>query len=196
MAMNKLILFEQVLRSLTALFVIVAAGALLWRPAVPNDEIPPEGIGTHSMKHAPAAPLDVTANQVIVEGNIFSAARKAPAVRYNPFEPDWGSVGTGVTEPVAEAPAADANPEGAGVPKLFGTMVGPHGAAALLRLDASLPEAQIYREGDRAGGYRVEKINEQSVVLRGPAGRVELRLVRPEGTEEGPNEERGQPRET
>jgi hypothetical protein len=49
-----------------------------------------------------------------------------------------------------------------------------------MRLDAGNPEAQIYREGDSGGRYRVVKINERSVILEGPSGRIELRLQRPE----------------
>jgi hypothetical protein len=187
--MNRQIRIERILRSLTVVFVFVGAGALLWRPGIPSNEIAPTGIEARSVKNAPAAPLDVTANQIIVQGNIFSASRKAPAVRYNPFEPDWGSADPATPEPAADTASATA--AGDGVPKLFGTMIGARGSAALLRLDPALLEAQLYREGDRAGRYRVEKINEQSVVLRGPAGRVVLRLVIPEGSDDGDERREG-----
>lgn len=67
------------------------------------------------------------------------------------------------------------------VPHLFGTVIGPGGATALMRLDPAVPGAQIYREGDRAGIYRVVRISEQSVILSGPGGQIVLRLIPPGG---------------
>jgi hypothetical protein len=39
----------------------------------------------------------------------------------------------------------------------------------------------LYREGDRAGRYRVVSINDKAVVLSGPRGQTVLQLKRPEG---------------
>ena len=66
-------------------------------------------------------------------------------------------------------------------PELFGIVPEANGSAALLRLDPAAPSALLYREGDRGGRYRVERIEERSVVLSGPTGRIELRLGGPDG---------------
>jgi len=68
------------------------------------------------------------------------------------------------------------------VPRLYGTVFGPGGPVALMRLDAAAPEARLYREGDRAGAWQVVKINERSVVLGSPQGQIVLRLTRSEGS--------------
>jgi hypothetical protein len=115
----------------------------------------------------------------VIAGNIFSSSRKAPATRYdpyatpNPYTPP-PVAGMGVPE-VTETADPDA------VPKLYGTLSGPAGPAALLRLDPSAPGARLYREGERGGAYRVERIDGQSVVLAGPGGRIVLRLAPPPG---------------
>lgn len=78
-----------------------------------------------------------------------------------------------VPEP-ALAAAAQPNPAAADAPVLYGTMLGDR-PTALLRLNRE--GAQSYREGDVAGGYRIEKINEGSVTLSGPSGRMVIRLT-------------------
>jgi hypothetical protein len=71
---------------------------------------------------------------------------------------------------------------GGDIPALFGTMISPDGAQALLHLDPTSAEPRLYRVGDRAGRYRVLRIDEREVTLNGPRGRVVLRLpVRPDG---------------
>jgi hypothetical protein len=168
---------DRALTAGAALFGLSAAIALALPPRVPAIEVKPAGIAAADIKAATPTG-DNSAADAVIDGNIFSAARKAPAKRFNPAEPD---------EPVvAEEPAANvAEPisEEARVPRLFGIVVGPGGATALLRLDPANPEAQVYREGDTGGRYRVVQINEKSVIVEGPSGRIELRLPRPEGTQ-------------
>jgi hypothetical protein len=114
--------------------------------------------------------------QTVIDGNIFSSRRARPAARYDPYAPAQGLL----SAPVIDAPEAMGDPSRA-VPRLFGTVVGPGGATALLRLDPSIAEARVYREGDRGGAYRVVKILNQSVELSGPSGSVVLRLPPPPG---------------
>jgi hypothetical protein len=155
-----------------AVFGAIALTALLWPARVPTDELAPAGLSAHANKAA-ARVTDTSAPDAVIAGNIFSPTRAAPARRFNPAEP----------EPVSAPPEDNADvvvSEEEAVPRLFGIVIGPAGASALMRLDASNPEAQIYREGDSGGRYRVVKINERSVILEGPSGRIELRLQRPE----------------
>jgi hypothetical protein len=160
---------ELALRGLTGVSGVIAAAALLWPASVPAVEIAPARLDGGTPK--PFAPDgDVAVAGAIAQGNIFSETRSAPRARYRPLGPEVGEDVGG------EAAAAG----GEGVPQLYGIVPDADGAAALLRLDASAPGALLYRVGDRGGRFRVEEIRDQSVVLIGPAGRVELRLARPE----------------
>lgn len=127
---------------------------------------------------SPLLPEDGGVSQAIVRANIFSASRKAPRARYRPFAAEPVPLDPLVEESPMIGPPVDPVES---VPQLSGIMSGPNGRSALLRLDPAVEGAQLYREGDRGGAYRVLKINEQSVELSGPAGRVTLRLKRPEG---------------
>jgi hypothetical protein len=161
---------ELALRALTVVSAAIAAAALLWPASVPRVEIAPAGLEGGSTGPLLAG-ADADLVGTIAQANIFSSTRSAPRVRYRPL-------GSGVE---GESPRDDAGAgarEG-GVPQLYGIVPGAAGAAALLRLDPAASGALLYREGDRGGRYRVDQIGEQSVVLTGPAGRLELRLPRP-----------------
>ncbi len=161
---------ELSLRGLTVIGILVAAGALSWRPSVPAGEIVPAGLESPAVAEPPPA-IDHAAEQAIVAGNIFSASRAAAARRFDPLATGGGSV-----------PESAPNGADEGVPRLYGTVVGPRGASALMLFDARVAGAQLYREGDRGGTYRVKKIDEQSVILIGPEGRIVLRLTHPQGS--------------
>ncbi|MGH7553163.1 MAG: hypothetical protein ACREMQ_09090 [Longimicrobiales bacterium] len=170
---------ERVLRTLTTIFLLIAAAAFLWRPSAPDVAIAPAQLDASSGPHSPLAVVDPGVNQSIIKANIFSSTRKAPAVRYNPFTPDADLYAPPI--PYSEpADAANLTDEEA-VPKLYGTIIGPRGAAALMRLDPAQPEARLYLEGERGGAYRVIKVSVDSVVLSGPRGQVVLKLIRREG---------------
>ena len=168
---------ETILRALSVSFAALAVVALVWPVSVPRDQIPPTGLDAPSSQ--PARASDPAVTESIVTANIFSAERKPPRSRYNPFEPDPIAPEPSLGGAMAVDPAVTSD-EGA-VPRLFGIMSSPAGANALMRLDPAVPEAVLYREGDRAGQYRVVKINPQSVVLSGPRGQTVLQLKRPEG---------------
>jgi hypothetical protein len=170
------------LRVLTAVFLVVGVAAWLRSPAVPEGETPPTGLGepapTTAHRAPPAAEPD--AAERVIAANIFSSSRRAPASRYDPYAPAADPFAS--TVPGFEAPDdALGMPDPDAVPRLYGTVTGPAGPAALLRLDPAKPEAQLYRVGERGGAYRVERIDGQSVVLVGPSGRVVLRLTPPPG---------------
>jgi hypothetical protein len=101
----------------------------------------------------------------IVGGNVFSAARTAPRVRFTP--PDLA--------PTAEEPARARRPSSPRL-RLFGTVLGPSGTAALIDADPSVRGAEIYQVGDLIEGRRIVAVSESTVVLEGGAGRIVLRL--------------------
>lgn len=156
-----------------ATVVLVLAGASLWivEPRLP---LASAGSGRHATSSEtmataaqPTAPPGADAG-AIASGNIFSATRAAPTTRYTP--PGPGSAPTGEEAPVAEF-VPPATP-----PRLYGTMSGPGGATALIQDDSAGAGGRLYREGDRVGQFRIEKILGNSVILRGPSGRMEIKV--------------------
>ena len=175
--MNQVTRLERALKALTLLFLTMAAGTFLWRPSLPTAEKPVSGLDTAATRSLAA--LDPQVGPAIVAANIFSARRAPPATRYRPYLSEAESA----PAPAPRVAAADAD-GGTGedrVPQLFGIVLGPAGATALLRLDPGASGALIYREGDQGGAFQVVKIEERSVVLKGPKGQIVLRLNRPQG---------------
>lgn len=133
----------------------------------------------------PPAP-DLGAADRVVHTDIFSARRSAPPRRYMfgeaPQDPDAMPSEPSPATPLAGEPVDStmASTASDAVPHLYGTMLGPTGATALLRLEARVSEPRLFRVGDRAGGYRVTEIGDRSVMLMGPSGRVVLRLKQPD----------------
>lgn len=104
-------------------------------------------------------------SSAIVAGNVFSPSRTPPRVRFVP--PDL-------------VPPAPARKPRRGVPgsdlRLFGTVVGPAGTAALIDADPAVRGAEIYAIGDVVRGRRIVAVSESTVVLDGVGGRIVLRL--------------------
>jgi hypothetical protein len=101
----------------------------------------------------------------IVEGNIFSPSRSAPRRRYIP--PDL--------VPRGERKSAKAVPTPTRL-RLFGTVVGPSGTAALIDANPAIRGAEIYQVGDTVDRRHIVAVSESTVVLEGSAGRLVLRL--------------------
>ncbi len=101
----------------------------------------------------------------IVGGNVFSATRAAPRVRFTP--PDLA--------PPLEPAAPRRGPPPTRL-RLFGTVVGPSGTAALIDADPAVRGAEIYQVGDVIDGRSIVAVSESTVVLEGGAGRIVLRL--------------------
>ena len=94
----------------------------------------------------------------VIEGNIFSPSRQAPATRQAPS----------VDEPPLVRPPRRL--------RLSGIVRGPDGIVALIDADPAIPGAELYRLGDQVGPYRVEEATDSVVVLRGASGTQVLRL--------------------
>jgi hypothetical protein len=144
----------------------------------------PAGSATDSVRQSPVA--DLGAADRVVRTDIFSPRRAPPSQRYvfgdGAQQADAAPPEMTVAPPLAGEPldSTAASTATDGVPHLYGTMLGPADATALLRLDSRVSEPRLYRVGDRAGGYRVVEIADRSVTLMGPGGRTVLRLVRPD----------------
>lgn len=113
----------------------------------------------------------------IVDGNVFSATRRAPTVRFVPP----GTEGTTV-QPSAPAmtdgatPNADASASTDG-PRLFGIIAQDGRRRALLQLPGTDSVPRLLDIGDRRGGYRVVSIADDRVVLATSTGSRTVRLV-------------------
>ena len=101
----------------------------------------------------------------IVSSNVFSLSRSAPRVRYVPSD---------VATPASEPGTSRRMPVQR--LRLFGTVVGPSGTAALIDADPAVRGAEIYQVGDLVDGQRIVAVSESTVVLQGTAGRAVLRL--------------------
>ncbi len=163
-----------------ATVILVAAGIFFWfrEPRLPVVAIPAASSvdAVHEVRPMPRVPADAGP---IVTSNMFSATRVAPGVRYTPR--------SGGGQPAdAAVPGADeamTTPVEA-PPRVYGTMTGPNGATALIQPDSTGASSRLYREGDRVGAFRIEKILANSVVVRSPAGRLELKVEQPEDRRE------------
>lgn len=112
----------------------------------------------------------------IVDGNVFSATRRAPTVRFVPPG----------TEPAGATPVASAALDGtagdnfaavADTPRLFGIVAQDGRRRALLQLPGVDSVPRLLDIGDRRGGYRVVSISDDRVVLASSTGSRTLRLV-------------------
>lgn len=102
------------------------------------------------------------ADTVVIGGNIFSATRSAPRVRYTP--PDLAPARVALrARPARTSPRL----------RLMGTV---SGAAALIDANPAVPGAELYQIGDVVDGKRIAAVSESTVVLEGASGRTVLRL--------------------
>jgi len=109
---------------------------------------------------------------VIVNGNVFSATRKAPRVRFLP---------PGERAAVVEAPPGYGMPSPAvasndSLPMLSGIVAINGERQALLQMTAADESPKLYRINESHAGYRVVQIGPDMVVLASRAGTRTLRL--------------------
>lgn len=161
--------------------VLAATGLLLWlrEPNVPRVTLPAVA-SRHAVSSVAQSQSGLNVDAAtIVTSNIFAATRTPPAARYTPpgagGSPDVGS-GSAMQD---QLPAAPVSP-----PRVYGTMTGPDGATALIQIDSAGASGRLYREGDRVGVFRIERILAGSVVVRGPLGRLELKVEQREDRRE------------
>lgn len=165
--MNDTHRLERMLRVATAFFLFVGVAALLWPASIPSGELPPPELNVNIQKGAALPRADI---QPIIAANVFSSRRAAPAQRYRSY---WNTAPAEVA--VVDSAVGKKPRPVADMPTLLGIVQG-ESPAALMRLDPAAAGAQLYHVGDRGGAYNVVSIDDQAVVLSGPAGRLVLRL--------------------
>lgn len=155
-------------RALAATAAVLLLAGVVLRVAPPDlgATSPAERTAAPSAVPPGPAPEPPGVTATIAAGNLFSAARTPPRVRYTP--PD-------LVPAKGPAPAARRRPTTPSL-RLFGTVVGPSGTAALIDADSAVRGAEIYQVGDEVDGRRIVAVSESTVVLEGAAGRTVLRL--------------------
>ena len=111
-----------------------------------------------------------------LDRNVFSASRTAPQSRYRvgmPMEPSVAP--TTVTMPAPPPPPPPPPPRY----RVAGTMVSSAGGMALIDADPSSPGPEVYRVGDAVGGYRLERVAYDHVVMVGAMGELRMDVARP-----------------
>lgn len=131
-----------------------------------------------------AGPTDTLA-PVIVNGNLFSASRRAPTTRFvvpgRADATDNALNGAAMTNAAAAASMTDSiaggNADGTSYPRLSGIVTMNGERRALLQLSSGDGVASLYRVGDVHAGFRVLDIGGDVVVLTSKAGTTRLRLT-------------------
>ena len=178
----------RVLDVFAAVCVIVAVLLFVW--PTPSGSVPaaaareparsPASPALPPITAEPAALLPDAGNEsdsliaVIVNGNVFSATRRAPRTRFLP--PNEQAM-------VAESPPAYgastiADPSRDSLPALSGIVAVDGERRALLQMVASDEAPRLYRVNETHAGYRVVQIGPDMVVLASRAGTRTLRLSR------------------
>lgn len=148
--------------ALTGVFLLLAlalgiAPPRLKLPAL--SPLPPVDAARTVPAAAPA--MDMDAYQDVVEGNILSPDRRAPAL------PSLSS----------QRAVPGSGGQRSRTYRLSGIVRGPEGIIALIDADPRIPGAELYRLGDRVGQYRIEEATDSVIVLRGALGTQVLKLA-------------------
>lgn len=163
--------------------VALCVGALAWVWPVRTD-VPAVAPATGATVTRMATAYNTLAAEEIVLANAFALSRTPPGMRYAPVDQVTDTAAGQAGDPdrmpaMPMMPGIDSLSVAGDVPRLYGTVVSPRGTTALLHLTDAGP--RLYAAGDRDGSFRVMSITPGVVVLRGPTGRVTLRLEPEEG---------------
>lgn len=110
---------------------------------------------------------------IVVNGNVFSATRRAPTVRF--VVP--GQTALDMAPMTASmSPAASGDGEGNGLPRLSAIVAMDGERRALLQFVVSDGAPRLYRVNDVHSGYRIVRIDSNAVVVASRAGTRTLRL--------------------
>ncbi len=180
---------SRVVRVLNALSLVTVVGAvalLVWptRAIITPTPIAPastaRNAGSGPSASWPSGALDSTAAQV-VDGNLFSASRRAPTRAFVPPGMDGSTVSTndGDASVTMESTGNAINPT-SGVRdglQLFGIVSQDGTRRALLQLPGTDAIPYLMAVGERRAGYRVVSIATTHVVVISSAGSRTLRLT-------------------
>lgn len=158
---------DRFLAALAALFLLAAGARLSGADEGPRVEWP----AIPALADAPGEPADGAASrEVALAGNVFSAARAAPSVRFDPLAPE--------PQPRAEA-APPPPPPAPPRYRVAGTILDGAGGIALIDAEQGTPGPEVYRVGAAVGGYRLERVAYDHVILVGAAGEVRMEVAKP-----------------
>ncbi len=113
----------------------------------------------------------------IVDGNVFSATRRAPTGRFVPPGSEPAGAPALTAAMIDGATSGTMGNAGPDSPRLFGIVAQDGRRRALLQLPGADPVPKLLDVGDRRGGYRVVSISEDRVVLATSTGSRTVRLV-------------------
>lgn len=186
---------QRAMDGLSALFALAAMALAFW-PVRENAEsgasAPPSltAVARARGEASGREPVVDSTAAGIVQGNVFSSSRRAPAVRFMPPGSD-GAVASaadaarmsaaanaayGAAVPMPPEPGAGPDGVPDAVPALYG-IVGIEGVRhALLLLRGGEPP-RLFAVGDRHAGYRISAIERDRVVLATSRGSRTLRLT-------------------
>jgi hypothetical protein len=155
-------------RWLDALSVCCVVGAIVFLllPTAPRPHPIAPAISRPNAARA-SWPTD-SAGAQIVEGNVFSATRRAPSVRFRP-------PGSEADAPPPSAPSAVTVADDG--PRLFGIVSQDGTRRALLQLPGTDSTPHLLASGERRAGYRVVSIELDRVVVVSSAGTRTVRLA-------------------
>jgi hypothetical protein len=114
-----------------------------------------------------------------LDRNVFSASRTAPQSRYRVGMQLTPAVSPTTLTMPAPAPTPPPPPPPPTRYRIAGTMVSATGGMALIDADPSSPGPEVYRVGDAVGGYRLERVAYDHVVMVGAMGELRMDVARP-----------------
>lgn len=178
----------RVLDAVSAMCVIAAAALFVWPVSTPTPATTAPAGNKGGVANSDASVTRPTGTPGsapdtlvvrVVNGNVFSATRKAPTTRFRlPSDGAEANVVSSMISP-AEGAVTPGMTNSEDFPRLSG-IVTLHGERrALLQLLAADGVPQLYRVGDAHGGYRVLRIEADRVVLAGRNGSRTVKLASP-----------------
>lgn len=181
----------RLLDAISLLCIVGALTALLWPVGSPS----PQAHTSEPLPNTMSVVAADTANDAtrdraradslvsrVVNGNVFSASRKAPVARFQlPGSASSSQVSDAAqfVAPTSGDTATTAMASGGDGPRLSGLVTMNGERRALLQLRASDGVPSLYRAGDTHAGYRVVSIGPDYVILSSRAGTRTLRLSAP-----------------
>jgi hypothetical protein len=168
------------LKVVTALGAALTAIFLVLPPQTSITPLPPS-LPALASAQPPMPSNNSVYTDSVVQSNMFSLTRRAPASRTFAMSPTDAAAGAFPGDSVSvDAVVGDSlsteRRAMESVPHLYGIVDGPSGRAALLRLDARQTNARLFYLGEGTAGYRVRSIGSDRAELSGPSGGVVLHL--------------------
>lgn len=173
--------WQTIVNAIAAVVLVASAALWVWRVSAPTFTAAPlesmAKAGTLASSVTPLGSAD-SLIAVAVNGNVFSATRRAPTSRFVvPGSVDAAPASPMVPSSDSLAGATTMSAEDASLPRLSGIVSIGGERRALLQLSAADGHASLYRVGDVHAGYRIVRIDADRVILSHASGTRTLRLM-------------------